>query len=158
MIPFSQLDIGYIPTPNSLIEAVLELAQLREDDIFYDLGCGDGRMIITAAQKLGTHGVGIDLDPQRIQEANLEAKKAGVSHLVSFHQQNLFTAQFHQASVIFLYLLPHLNLRLRNRLISELRRGTRIISKDFAMGEWLPQKEKIIVGEEEATLYYWEIG
>ncbi|HEY9652592.1 MAG TPA: methyltransferase domain-containing protein [Coleofasciculaceae cyanobacterium] len=150
-------DIGYIPTSPEVVEAMLTLVELTKDDILYDLGCGDGRIVIAAAQQKGSYGIGIDIDSERIREAELNAKKAGVTHFVKFRHQDLFCCDFKDATVVFLYLLPHLNLRLRNELFRQLKPGTRVVSLDFDMGDWEPNKVKKIQNEEESTLYYWVI-
>ncbi|MFW6357638.1 MAG: class I SAM-dependent methyltransferase [Chroococcales cyanobacterium] len=153
-----QPDIAYIPCTPEIVSAMLILAEVNSHDILYDLGCGDGRILTTAAQQFCTQGVGIDIDPQRILEANLKAKETDVTNLVKFSQGNLFESDFADATVVFLYLLPHLNLRLRPRLLNQLKAGTRIVSRDFDMGDWLPEKSVVVEeGEEEATLHYWEI-
>lgn len=150
-------DIGYLPTSQEAVEAMLTLAEATANDIIYDLGSGDGRVVITAAQLFGTRGVGIDIDPQRIQEANAKARQAQVSEYVEFRQQNLFESNFSEATVVILYLLPHLNIRLRPQLLRQLKPGTRIVSHDFDMGEWQPEKVMGIQTPQEATLYYWVI-
>lgn len=133
-------DVMYVPTPNMVVEEMLKVANVGKDDIVYDLGCGDGRIVITAAQKLGARGVGIDIDPQRIQEANQNAQQAGVRDRVQFLQQDLFETDLSQASVVTLYLLPSLNLKLRPKLLRELKPGTRIVSHNFSMGDWKPDR------------------
>jgi len=154
-----QPDIGYIPTPHEMIDAMLTLAGVGKNDILYDLGSGDGRILIKAAKQFQTRGVGIDIDSSRIQEGRENAEKAGVSHLVEFRQADLFTSDIQEATVVILYLLPHLNLKLRSRLFSQLKPGTRIVSRDFDMGDWTPQRSLCITAEEEdATLHYWEIS
>ncbi|HEY9851159.1 MAG TPA: class I SAM-dependent methyltransferase [Leptolyngbyaceae cyanobacterium] len=150
-------DIGYIPTDRELVEAMLDFAKVTSDDIVYDLGSGDGRVLIIAAQNYGARGVGIDIDPERIREANENILKAGVSNLVEIRQQDLFDCDFSEANVVFLYLLPHLNLRLRPQLFKQLKPGTRIISHDFYMGDWQPEKKIEIQVPEEAIIYYWII-
>ncbi|MBD0346077.1 MAG: class I SAM-dependent methyltransferase [Coleofasciculus sp. Co-bin14] len=150
-------DIGYIPTPQDAVEAMLTLANVSADDILYDLGSGDGRVVITAVKKFGARGVGIDIDRERIQEANENARKAGIENRVEFRQQNLFESDFSEATIVILYLLPHLNLRLRPKLLSQLKPGTRIVSHDFDMGEWKPSQVKKMHNEEDSTLYYWVI-
>lgn len=135
---------------------MLSLAQVTKDDILYDLGSGDGRIVIAAAQKLGTRGVGIENDPKWLEQAYENALQAGVEHLVRFRQQNLLEAcDFSDATVVTLYLLPIYNLRLRSQLFRQLKPGTRILSLDFDMGEWKP--EKVIHLHEDSTLYYWVI-
>jgi ribosomal protein L11 methylase PrmA len=150
-------DIGYIPTPQDAVEAMLALAQVSADDILYDLGSGDGRIVIAAVKQSGARGIGIDIDPQRIREANENARKAGVENRVEFRQQDLFETDFSEATVVILYLLPHLNLRLRPKLLSQLKPGTRVLSHNFDMGEWKPLKIKKMQNEEDSTLYYWVI-
>src|SRR6185436_19718282 len=120
-------DVIYVPTPQDVVEKMLDLAQVRKGDVLYDLGSGDGRIAITAAKKYGVRATGIDIDPVRIGEANANAKKAGVTELVKFRQEDLFKADFRDASVVTLYLLPDLNVKLRPRLWAELKPGTRVV-------------------------------
>ena len=151
-------DIGYIPTPLKLVDLVLDFAEIEREDTFYDLGCGDGRLLIRAAQKFGTRGVGIECDRDRISVANLRAKEAKVQHLLEFRHDNLFTCNFQAASVVYLYLLPHLNLRLRPQLWQQLKPGTRVISRDFEIEGWSCDRSLKVderEAEEEAILYYW---
>ncbi|MEM9541801.1 MAG: class I SAM-dependent methyltransferase [Cyanobacteria bacterium P01_E01_bin.42] len=153
-------DIGYIPTPLKLVDILLDFAEVAKEDILYDLGCGDGRILIRAAERFGTRGVGIECDRNRIAEANLKAKEVGVESLVEFKNEDLFNCNFQAATVVFIYLLPHLNLCLRPQLWQQLKPGTRVISRDFEMEDW--QCDRIlsvseIEAEEEATLYYWSI-
>ena len=155
-------DIAYIPCTTEVVEAILQLAKINSDDIIYDLGCGDGRVLIAAAQKYGSRGIGIDIDPERVEDARIKALKNRISQNLEFYQQDLFTSNFSDATVVFVYLLPHLNLRLRSQLWQQLKPGTRVVSRDFDMGDWHPLKQlKLIVQEdgeeEEVTLYYWEI-
>lgn len=150
-------DIGYLPTLPEAVDAMLALAKVTSDDIIYDLGCGDGRVVIAAAQQCGARGVGIDIDPERIREAKENALKAGVSDRVQFRQQDLFEADFSSATVVFLYLLPHLNLKLRPQLFRQLVPGTHVVSLDFDMAEWKPSGNLKINSPEECTLYYWVI-
>ena len=150
------IDIGYVPTPPRLVAAILALAKVTADDIVYDLGSGDGRIVIAAAEQFGARGVGIDIDPERIRQSLLTAHS--VTELVEFRQQNLFETDFREATVVILYLLPHLNLRLRSQLFDQLRPGTRIVSRDFDMGDWQPDQVVQVSAEEDATLYYWEIS
>ncbi|MBF2034512.1 MAG: class I SAM-dependent methyltransferase [Leptolyngbyaceae cyanobacterium T60_A2020_046] len=152
-------DIAYIPTPEDAVEAMLDLAQVGPRDVLYDLGCGDGRLLIRAAQRWGTRGVGIDIDPNRIAQATAAAAAAGVCDRLQFRQGNLYDTSFHDATVVALYLLPHLNLRLRPRLWAELSPGCRVVSHQFDMGDWPPtQVLKLEPSEEESTLYLWVIG
>ena len=132
------LDVPYVPTKFPVVDEMLKMAGVQATDILYDLGCGDGRIVIGAAQKYGARGVGIDLDPERIRESENNAAKAGVSDKVRFVTGDLFEADIREATVVSLYLLTAVNLRLRPRLFQELRPGTRIVSHNFGMGRWLP--------------------
>jgi len=155
-MPQRKPDIGYIPSPPEVVAAMLTLAEVTSEDILYDLGSGDGRIAIAAAQR-GSRSVGIDIDPERIWEANENALKASVRNRVVFRQQDLFESNFGEATVVVLYLLPQLNLRLRPKLFHQLRPGTRIVSRDFDMGDWKPERRVLIQLPEECTLYYWVI-
>ena len=147
-------DVIFVPTPQEVVEDMLRLVDMKKGDVLYDLGSGDGRIPITAAKLYGVRGIGIDIDPQRIAEATENAKKAGVSHLVEFRQADLFTSDFKEATVITLYLLPELNVKLRPKLLSELKVGTRIVSHQFDMGEWRADKKLESSGR---TIYFWTI-
>lgn len=150
-------DIGFIPTPTVVVEGMLDLLQVTPQDVIYDLGCGDGRILIAAAQRFGAHGVGIDVDGDRIQEATAHAIAAGVNDRVTFYHQNLYESDFSTATIVILYLLTHLNLKLKPHLFRQLQPGTRIVSHDFDMGDWTPEKviQIAIEADETATLYYW---
>jgi ribosomal protein L11 methylase PrmA len=153
--PASQTpDVIFVPTPQDVVEDMLRLANVQKGDVLYDLGSGDGRIAITAARKYGIKATGIDIDPERIREANDNAKKAGVTNLVQFRQENLFTADFKDATVITLYLLPDLNVKLRPKLWNELKPGTRIVSHQFEMGTWKPEKKLESNGR---TIYFWTV-
>jgi ribosomal protein L11 methylase PrmA len=147
-------DVIYVPTPQEVVEDMLRLVDVKKGDVLYDLGCGDGRIPITAAKLYGIRAVGIDIDPQRIAEAKENAKKAGVTHLVDFRLADLFQSDFREASVITLYLLPDLNVKLRPRLLAEMKPGTRIVSHQFDMGDWKPEKRLDSNGR---TIYFWVI-
>jgi SAM-dependent methyltransferase len=147
-------DVPYVPTPQSVVDEMLKIAAVGKNDVVYDLGCGDGRIVITAAQKYGARGVGYDIDPQRIAESNENAKKAGVTDRVKFAVQDLFEADFRDASVVTLYLLPAVNLKLRPKLLDELKPGTRVVSHAFDMGDWKPDKTVEVEGR---TIYYWVV-
>jgi len=147
-------DVPYVPTPPDVVEAMLNLGGVHKGDIHYDLGCGDGRIVIMAAQKFGATGTGVDIDPERIKEAQDNAKQAGVTDRVRFLQMNLFDADFHDATVVTLYLLPEVNIRLRPKLLKDLKVGTRIVSHQFDMGEWKPDKT---VNMDWRTLYLWTV-
>ena len=151
-------DIAYIPTPHDAVEAMLDLAQVNADDVLYDLGCGDGRLLIQAARRWGTRGFGIDIDLARIVQAQRNVTAAGLADLITLRQENLYESDVRSATVVALYLLPHLNLRLRPRLWQQLRPGTRVISHQFDMGDWEPQKViRLTPSEEDSTLYLWVI-
>ena len=139
--PKHQLDVPYVPTTEEAVKAMLKLADVKRSDVVYDLGCGDGRIVISAAKEYGAHGVGIDINPERIQEAEGNAKKAGVEKLVRFEENDLFDADIHEATVVTLFLLNSVNLKLRPKLLKDLKPGTRIVSNTFDMGDWKPDKE-----------------
>ena len=149
-----ELDVPYVPTSPELVDAMLKLAGVNKNDVVYDLGCGDGRVVITAAKEKGARGVGVDIDSERITEATENAEKAGVADLVQFRQQDLFKADIHDATVVALYLLPSINLKLRPKLWRDLKPGTRIVSHSFDMGDWKPEKQIEVGGE---TLYFWTV-
>ncbi len=145
-------DVHFVPTPMAVVQKMLEMAGVDENDRVYDLGSGDGRIVITAARERGARGVGIDIDPERIRESAANAEIAGVSGRVRFLQQNLFEADLSGASVVTLYLLPWINLELRPKLLQELRPGTRIVSHAFDMGDWEPDEFEIVEGDH---VYFW---
>lgn len=148
-------DVIFVPTPQNVVEAMLKMANVKAGDIVWDLGSGDGRIPITAVQKFGAaRATGIDIDPQRIKEATENAQKANVTDKVRFLNQDLFTSNFSDATVITLYLLPSLNEKLRPKLLSELKPGTRIVSHAFDMGDWKPEKTENVDGR---TIYYWTV-
>ena len=143
-----------MPTPESVVEAMLQVANVGKNDIVYDLGCGDGRIPVTAARKYGARGVGIDIDPQRIKEANENVAKNNVGDRVKIVQGDLFEQDLSQATVVTLYLLPSLNVKLMPKLMKELKPGTRVVSHAFDMGDWKPEKELDVEGRK---VYYWTI-
>jgi SAM-dependent methyltransferase len=134
-------DVPFVPTTEQAVDAMLKLANVSKADTVYDLGCGDGRIVIAAAKTYGAHGVGIDINPERIKEARENAKKAGVEDLVQFKEQDLFEAEIRPATVVTLFLLSSVNLKLRPKLLSDLKPGTRVVSNTFDMGDWKPEKE-----------------
>jgi cyclopropane fatty-acyl-phospholipid synthase-like methyltransferase len=148
-------EVPYVPTPAPIVEAMLKLAGVTSRDNVYDLGCGDGRIVITAAKEYKAHGVGIDINPQRIREARANATAAMVGPRVRFEENDLFDADIHDATVVTLYLLPHVNMRLRPKLRKELKAGTRVVSHSFDMGDWRPDKEQAIEGGD--TIYLWTV-
>lgn len=145
-------DVPYVPTPETVVEKMLELAQVGPEDVVYDLGSGDGRIVITAAKKYGARGLGVDIDPELIKQARENANNAGVSDRVEFREGNLFEMDLSNASVVTLYLLQSLNMKLRPKLLAELKPGTRIVSHSFDMGDWKPLQEVEIEGRK---IYYW---
>jgi len=152
---YREPDVVYVPTPEPVVDAMLELAGVGKDDVLYDLGSGDGRIPIAAAKKFGIRGVGIDIDPVRVREANANAKAAGVTDLVTFRQEDLFQSDFSEATVVTLYLLQSLNMKLRPKLVSELKPGTRIVSHAFDMGdEWEPEQTRQV---DSNTIYLWTV-
>ncbi len=147
-------DVIFVPTPQDVVEDMLRIANVQKGDVLYDLGSGDGRIAITAAKKYGIKATGIDIDPERIREATENAKKAGVTNLVQFKNEDLFQADFRDATIITLYLLPDLNVKLRPKLWNELKPGTRIVSHQFEMGKWKPEKKLESNGR---TVYFWTV-
>jgi ribosomal protein L11 methylase PrmA len=148
-------DVIFVPTPETVVEAMLEVAHVTKNDVVYDLGCGDGRIVIAAAKKYGARGVGIDIDPQRIAEATRNAEEAGVARRVTFLQQDLFETDIREATVVTLYLLPSLNQKLRPKLWKDLRPGTRVVSHAFDMGsEWAPEQKLTVDGR---NVFFWRI-
>ena len=135
--------VPYVPTPQSVVERMLEIGKVGPHDYLIDLGSGDGRIVVTAAAKYGTRGFGVDLNPTRIDEANANARKAEVTDKIAFYQRDLFETDLTQASVVTMYLLPRVNLALRPKLL-DLKPGTRIVSHDFSMGEWKPDHHEVI--------------
>ena len=152
--PLRSPDVIFVPTPQEVVDAMLKLAKVGANDVVYDLGSGDGRIPITAARTFGARGVGIDIDPQRIREANENLKTAGVADKVRFLNQDLFTTNISEATVVTLYLLPSLNLKLIPKLNAELRPGTRVVSHAFDMGDIKPQQTQNVNGR---TIYFWTI-
>lgn len=147
-----QLDVPYVPTPQAVVDRMLELAQLGPDDYLIDLGSGDGRIPIAAAKRYGVRGLGVDLDPARVREADENARAAGVTARVAFRQQDLFETAIEDATVVTMYLLPVVNLKLRPRLLYELRPGARIVSHSFRLGEWEADHFEEI---EESDIFLW---
>ena len=147
-------DVIYVATPPEVVEAMLRIADVKKGDVLYDLGSGDGRIPIAAAKKFGIRATGIDIDAERVWEATQNAQAAGVAKLVEFRREDLFKADFRDATVVTLYLHPDLNVKLRPRLWAELRPGTRIVSHQFAMGDWTPEKTVELNGR---TVYFWTV-
>ncbi|WP_314438831.1 SAM-dependent methyltransferase [Massilia timonae] len=150
-----RLDVPYVPTPQEVVDKMLDLAKVGKNDTLFDLGCGDGRIVVTAAKQRGARGTGIDIDPTRIAEAKENAKKAGVSDRAQFRVGDLFKTDFSGATVVTLYLLPTINAKLRPQLWKQLKVGTRVVSHAFDMGsEWPAEKTVEVDGR---TIYYWTI-
>ncbi|MFO7277151.1 MAG: class I SAM-dependent methyltransferase [Pseudomonadota bacterium] len=147
--------VPYVRTPERVVVAMLRLAGVDENDVVYDLGSGDGRIVIEAARRFGARGVGIDIDPERIREANENARAAGVADRVRFIQQDMFEADLREATVVTLYLVPQFNQRLRPKLLRELPPGARIVSHQYDMGDDWPPLRKRRVGLR--TIYLWVI-
>jgi SAM-dependent methyltransferase len=152
--PTKRPDVIFVATPTMVVDAMLEMAGVTEKDVVYDLGCGDGRIVVEAAKKYGARGVGIDIDPKRIEEAKARALEQGVVDRVSFRLEDLFEADFREATVVTLYLLTTLNERLRPRLWEQLKVGARVVSHSFDMGDWSPDEVAIVSGR---PVYLWTI-
>jgi precorrin-6B methylase 2 len=153
--PLRSPDVIFVPTPHEVVDAMLEVAQVGKGDVLYDLGSGDGRIPITAALRHGiARGIGIDINPQRIREANENLAKAGVGDRVRFINADLFESDLSEATVVTLYLLPELNLKLLPKLLKDLKPGTRIVSHAFDMGTWKPEQALKVNGR---SVYFWTI-
>ncbi len=148
------LDVPFVPSKAGVVAEMLRLADVRDGDVVYDLGCGDGRIVISAAKR-GAKCVGIDKDPERIKECNVNAEREGVADKVRFVEQDIFETDFSEATVLALYLMPEINMKLRPRILNELKPGTRIVSHDFDMGEWQP--EHVSRGERASTVFLWVV-
>ena len=156
--PGIPLDVPYVSTPQSAVDAMLRMAAVRPDDMVYDLGCGDGRIVISAARDFGARGVGIDLDPRRIEDANAAARRAGVNGRVRFLVQDLFRTDFSEATVLALYLFPELNAKLLPKIRAELRPGARVVSHQFLIGDWKPERmETVSAATVDHTVYLWTV-
>jgi tRNA G37 N-methylase Trm5 len=151
--------VPYVPTPQEVVDRMLELAQVKKADVVYDLGSGDGRIVITAAKKYGVRAIGFEIDPERIKESAENIKKAGVGHLVEIRQQDIRTVDLSPASVLTMYLLPEVNLMIRPNIWKQMKAGSRVVSHDFDMGDWKPLKtENIKDGSSwDHTLYLWHV-
>ena len=147
-------DIHYVPTSNGVINAMFRLAMPTANDVLYDLGSGDGRIVIDAAKRFGLHGVGVEIDPALIKKSSDNARKAGVADRVRFVQEDLFKADIAGATIVTLYLSPSTNLRLRGKLQRELRPGTRVVSNRFDMGDWMPDEQEKLEGR---RVFLWRI-
>jgi SAM-dependent methyltransferase len=155
--PARKPDVIYVPTPQPVVDRMLQMAQVKKDDVVYDLGCGDGRIVVTAAKRYGTRAFGFDIDPQRVAEAKANVKAAKVEHLVTIEQRDIFTLDLSPASVVTLYLLPELNVRLIPQL-EKLKPGSRIVSHDFPMEGVKPLQHVTLKpsGESDHAIYLWK--
>ena len=152
-----KLDVVWVPSAPEVITAMMEAAKVGPGDVVYDLGCGEGEIVIAAAKLYGARGVGVDLDPERIRNARANAASAGVTDRVTFIEQDLFKMDVSPATVVTLYLLPELNERLRPKLLSELRPGSRIVSHDFGMGDWAPERTITVPLAREHRVLLWRV-
>ena len=150
----AELDVIFVPTDDLVVEAMLKMAAVTQDDILYDLGCGDGRIVVAAAMEREAQAVGVDMDPRRIAEANTLAEAVSVTDRVTFLQEDLLTVDFSAATVLTLYLLPSLNLKLKARILSELKPGTRVIGHAFNMGRWQPDAKRAMG---DVYIYKWVV-
>lgn len=153
-----QSSAPFVATPPDVVERMLKLADVRSDDVVYDLGCGDGRIVIAAARNYGARGVGVDINPVRIEEAQRNARRAGVEHLVTFRVEDALTTDVSDATVVTLYLVSALNVKLRPRLTAQLRPGARVVSHNFPMGDWEPDRVEVFTSADgqSRTLYLWK--
>jgi precorrin-6B methylase 2 len=151
--------VPYVPTPQDVVERMLELAQVKKGDVVYDLGSGDGRIVVTAAKKYGVRAVGFEIDPERIKESHENIKKAGVGHLVEIRQQDIRTVNLSPATVLTMYLLPEVNLMIRPNIWKQMKPGSRVVSHDFDMGDWKPVRTENIKDSSgwDHTLYLWHV-
>jgi 16S rRNA G966 N2-methylase RsmD len=152
-------EVPYVPTKELVVDKMLEMADVKGTDVLWDLGSGDGRIPITAAKRFGTRGVGVDIDPQRVKEANENARKNNVADKVRFIEEDLFNVDFSEATVVTLYLLPEVNLRLRPKLLDSLKPGTRIVSHNYDMGNWQPEKVEVVKtpDNDDHIVYFWRV-
>jgi hypothetical protein len=151
--------VPYVPTPQEVVDRMLELAQVKKGDVVYDLGAGDGRIVVTAAKKYGVRAIGFEIDPQRIKESTENITKAGVGHLVEIRQQDIRTVDLSPASVLTMYLLPEVNLMIRPNIWKQMNPGSRVVSHDFDMGDWKPLKTENMKDSSnwDHALYLWHV-
>jgi len=156
--PTKQPEVPYVPTHEKIVAEMLKVANVKKGDVLYDLGSGDGRIVITAAKQFGTRGVGIDIDPERIKEANENARKAGVTDRTKFILGDIFEADFREATVVTMYLLQEVNMRLRPKLLRDLRPGTRVVSHNYDLGDWKPRRTiKMAMPDGDHWVYFWVV-
>ncbi len=149
----------FVATPQEVVDQMLRMAEVRKDDVVYDLGSGDGRIVITAARRYGARGIGFEIDPKLVRLSRENARRAGVEHLVEFREEDVLTVDLSPATVVTLYLFPEANLKLRPRIQTQLRPGSRVVSHDFSMGDWRPEAIHQMQDEKGSvrTLYFWRI-
>jgi cyclopropane fatty-acyl-phospholipid synthase-like methyltransferase len=147
-------EVPYVPTPAVVVERMLDVAGVKEGDVVYDLGCGDGRIVIAAVKRPGVRGVCVEVDPTRLMGSRMNARKQGVEDRIRFVERDLFKVPLHEATVVALYLLPEVNARLRPRLRAQLRPGARVVYHDFGMGDWKPDETVVETG---SMIYLWRI-
>ncbi|SRR3989475_3423918 len=152
--------VPYVPTPQEVVEQMLELAQVKKGDVVYDLGSGDGRIVVTAAKKYGVKAIGFEIDPERIKESKENIRKAGVGNLVEIREQDIRTVDLSPASVLTMYLLPEVNLMIRPNIWKQMKPSARVVSHDFDMGDWKAVKEVRIKDKSgwDHTLYLWNVS
>ena len=156
--PVRKPDVPFAPSVDEVVDMMLRAAEVTDKDTVYDLGCGDGRIVISAASKYGARGVGVDVNPIRVEESKRNARKSGVSQKVTFIKQDLFKTDLSKATVVVIYLDPGMNLRLRPKLLRELKPGARVVSNSLDMGDWKPDKVvRLTVAGSERSIYYWAI-
>ena len=153
--PARQPDVVFVPTPSAVVDAMLKLAKVTANDVVYDLGSGDGRIVIAAAKTYGARGVGIDIDPEGVREATANARTSGVADKVTFRTEDLFTADISPATVVMLYLSPTVNSRLVGKLMKELKAGTRVVSHAFDLPGWKPQQQ---VQVNDRPIFLWTVA
>jgi tRNA G37 N-methylase Trm5 len=151
--------VPYVPTPQEIVDRMLEMAQVKKGDVLYDLGSGDGRIVVTAAKKYGVRAIGFEIDPERIKESHANIKKAGVEKLVEIRQQDIRTVDLSGATVLTMYLLPEVNLMIRPNIWKQMKPGSRVVSHDFDMGDWKPLKAEKVKDNSnwDHDLYLWHV-
>ncbi len=151
--------VPFVPTPEEVVERMLELAEVKKGEVVYDLGSGDGRIVITAAKKYGVRAVGFEIDPDLVRQSRENIQKAGVAHLAEIRHQDILTVDLSPASVVTMYLLPEVNLKLRPNVLKQLKPGSRVVSHDFDMGDWKPIKTEHFKDKSnwDHTIYLWRI-
>ncbi len=156
--PLRAPDVPYEPSVTPVVQTMLDMAKVGASDVVFDLGCGDGRIVIAAVKERGARGVCVDIDPQRIAEARENARKAGVAGRIEFLNQDLFKSDISSATVVMLYLWPHINLQLRPKLLADLKPGTRIVSHLHDMGDWKPERTVYVhVNARDRAIHFWTI-